>query len=374
MKKFLSLIMAMAMVFSLAVPAAAVEIKGDTSKQVTASYTPTATYTVTVNPSENGSVTANPTTAAAGATVTLTVSPANGYKLDNLTVKDASGGDVTVNDGYTFEMPASNVTVTATFVEEVAPTYGVNVGTIENGTVTPSLTQAAEGTEITLTVAPAEGYELDTLTVGGNDVTASVEDGKYTFTMGSADVEVSATFKKINYTITVNASENGTVTAPPTATMGETVTLTVDANAQYELDTLTVKDAEDNPVTVTDKTFVMPASNVTVTATFAKMSISSVDISWGSMAFTYTDEAGWDDDGSEGAGTVTVTNNGDTTITASAEYQAETGYTEITGSFSPATKDLNANDSFAFTLTLSGKPNAAIPAGTKIGEVTITIE
>ena len=60
-------------------------------------------------------MTASPTDAAEGDTVTLTVTPAEGYELDTLTVKDADGGDITVDADNKFTMPAKDVTVTATF-------------------------------------------------------------------------------------------------------------------------------------------------------------------------------------------------------------------------------------------------------------------
>ncbi len=81
---------------------------------------------VTVNAATNGSVTADKTTAASGDTVTLTIAPASGYKLDALTITKASSGTVEstkVNDTkYTFEMPAEAVTVSATFVDASAQT------------------------------------------------------------------------------------------------------------------------------------------------------------------------------------------------------------------------------------------------------------
>lgn len=392
MKKYISLIMALAMVFSLAIPAAAADVTGDTSKNVTASYTPTpVTYTVTVNAAENGTVTANPAEAAEGTTVTLTVSPAEGYKLDTLAVKDASDGDVELKEDYTFVMPASNVTVTATFVEQVAPTYDVNVDAdIENGTVIANKQTAEKDEKVVLTITPAEGYELEALTVGGVDVTADVQDGHYTITMGEAAVEVTATFKKINYIITIDSTiANGTVTAPATATFGDSVALSVSADAKYELETLTVtRDDTDAEVTVTDKTFTMPAANVTVTATFKALPITSAEISWGSLSFTYTDgedgaEGAWSNDGTDGAGTVTVKNTGDNTFTAQPVYTAEADYDEIEGKFynsadpeTPTTMGfvLDSDETVTFILKLVNKPEKALPAGTKIGTVTITIQ
>lgn len=89
---------------------------------------PLPAYTVTVAASSHGSVMANPTSAAAGETVTLTIAPETGYTLASLNVADANGIAITVNGSettYTFTMPDSAVTVTATFrlIEEpVDPT------------------------------------------------------------------------------------------------------------------------------------------------------------------------------------------------------------------------------------------------------------
>ena len=82
----------------------------------------TTRYSVTVKNSDNGDVEANVSRAAKGDTVTLTVTPDKGYVLDTLTVTAANGDKINLNRGsngrYTFEMPASRVTVKATFVEE----------------------------------------------------------------------------------------------------------------------------------------------------------------------------------------------------------------------------------------------------------------
>ena len=81
-----------------------------------------STYTVDVKAAENGKVVADKTTASAASTVKLTVTPDEGYELDALTVTDAAGNAVTVTDAYSFTMPRSNVTVTATFKQTAEPT------------------------------------------------------------------------------------------------------------------------------------------------------------------------------------------------------------------------------------------------------------
>lgn len=78
----------------------------------------TTNYPISVDSTENGTVTATPQKAAQGDTVTLTVKPDQGYKLDTLTVTDQNGKEIKVtekNGTYTFTMPASKVTVKAAF-------------------------------------------------------------------------------------------------------------------------------------------------------------------------------------------------------------------------------------------------------------------
>ena len=82
-------------------------------------------YQIAIGDFANGTVTANPSAAKAGATVTLTATPDEGYALGTLTVTDRFGDAVRVteqaNGTYTFTMPDGQVTVTATFVETEAP-------------------------------------------------------------------------------------------------------------------------------------------------------------------------------------------------------------------------------------------------------------
>ena len=107
-----------------------VKITADTTFTAQWSYVPPANpnYKITIGDMENGTVTANPTAAKAGATVTLTPVPDEGYALSTLTVTDRFGNAVRVTENadgtYTFPMPNGQVTVTATFVqvEEPAPT------------------------------------------------------------------------------------------------------------------------------------------------------------------------------------------------------------------------------------------------------------
>lgn len=83
-------------------------------------------YLITIAESENGTVTAEWANkkyrTPVGETVTLTVNPAEGYKLETITVNEVALE--AVEDVYSFVMPAQEVTVSATF--EVDPASAIS--------------------------------------------------------------------------------------------------------------------------------------------------------------------------------------------------------------------------------------------------------
>ena len=89
-------------------------------------------YRITVEATQGGTVTADPTAAKAGATVTLTPVPDRGYQVGAVAVTDRFGDAVAVteqaNGTYTFVMPNGQVTVTVTFVEAPLPFPDVTEG------------------------------------------------------------------------------------------------------------------------------------------------------------------------------------------------------------------------------------------------------
>ena len=79
------------------------------------------TYAVTAPDVENGTVRVSPSRASRGTTVTITVTPDEGYELESLTVLDSRDNEIALTDKgdgkYTFTMPAGRVTVEASFAE-----------------------------------------------------------------------------------------------------------------------------------------------------------------------------------------------------------------------------------------------------------------
>ena len=101
---------------------------------VTRPYIPPANpnYKITVEATQGGTVTADPTAAKAGATVTLTPAPDAGYQVGTVAVTDRFGEAVAVTEQaggtYTFTMPNGQVTVTVTFEQAPLPFPDVTEG------------------------------------------------------------------------------------------------------------------------------------------------------------------------------------------------------------------------------------------------------
>lgn len=270
------------------------------------------------------------------ATVTVVATPdteTTKYALDasslKVTYKDANGTEQTIpaekftkvdDNTYTFAMPAGNATVSATFVEVKEYTITVNPVKDNAATVTASAEKAAANTDITVTVADIkDGYQLEegglTYSYKSGDETKTekltLTDGKAIFKMPAADVTVSAAFEPVKaktYSVTINPSNNGTVTADKTTDVeaGIPVTLTVTpADDMYTLAQLaenglkvTYTDAAGTaqPVEVAEDTeantytFEMPAADVTVAAQFTVVKYGIEVKVEGEGTVTFTDD------------------------------------------------------------------------------------
>ncbi len=143
----------------------------------------------------NGRVSADRPLALQGETVTLTVTPDEGYAVKSVSVND---GDVALTDNadgtYSFTMPAGDANVSA----EIKPILYHTVIVycyIPHGSVSADRSLAAQGETVTLTVTPDEGYAVKSVSVGGSTsgVTKNA-DGTYSFIMPGHHAVVSAEF------------------------------------------------------------------------------------------------------------------------------------------------------------------------------------
>ena len=246
---------------------------------------PPTLYAVTVTPSgaaSGESVTASVTQAKEGTNVTLTAALGAGRRValsaDGVVITPAT---ISTDDGTaTFTMPGNAVAVTATFYSVYPITITPN-GAASGESVTASVSEAAEGTTITLTAALGASRRV-ALSADGVVITPamiSADDGTATFTMPGNAVEVTATFSDILYPITITPTgatgSEGVTASVSTAAQGTTITLTAALGASRRV-VLSAAGVTITPSTIITSgdtaTFTMPGNAVTVSAAFTSIS------------------------------------------------------------------------------------------------------
>lgn len=158
-----------------------------------------ATYyyvSTSVNTEDGGTIEVSKEKAEQGDNIKVTANDKAGYELTEL--KWSYGeNSADISSGGTFTMPASDVTVTATFkLKETQPdTYNVfRSATSANITLTSGEKAYKAGDDVTFTVAAHQGYRLSSVYVSGasGNVTYSNINGVYSFKMPAEDVTISA--------------------------------------------------------------------------------------------------------------------------------------------------------------------------------------
>ena len=194
-----------------------------------------ASYTVTVECGTGASYRlSQESPVEKGTEVTLTVTVQTGYTLSSVT---KNGETVSLTNGkYTFEVNENTA-----FVITLDKLYTVSVDCGANGnySLSPEKLFYRKNDEVTLTLAPNAGYEVDTVTVNGTAV--DIENNSYTFHV-TEDAEISVTFAAL-VNVTVTCGSGGSYELSPAGgvySAGTSVTLTLKPNENYEVETFTV--------------------------------------------------------------------------------------------------------------------------------------
>ena len=256
----------------------------------------TTMYTVTLPETvENGTLTVmngenalNPgvNEVEEGAELTITATPAADYRLESLTVNDASfesGATYAVNE---------NATIAVSFVEIEKHSVSVNVPDgVEyqvtlNGEPVEDLSSVVVGSELTLTIsALPQGKKIASVTLGETPLEAN-QDGTYTFTV-TADATLTITLADVidYYTATLPQTvENGTLTVMNGETAlnpgenaqiaeGTILTITATPAADYRLESLTV-----NGTPIESGATYAVNENTTIAVSFVEIEKHSVSV------------------------------------------------------------------------------------------------
>lgn len=295
-------------------------------KFVPTSASPTA-YDITVNQPTGGTigvkvgdaeVTTDNTTATSGQTITLSNTPADNYAFTSYSVTKTVGGDaITVTNG-SFTMPAEAVTVTAVF-ESTAHVHSFiyEVGSGENANILTATCKNANCSlpenKATLTLTATGGTyngspfgastDLDafnsatglsatcTINYTGSDSynssDAPTNAGSYTatatVTIGGTDYILTKAFSissvsdpTFNIQLPELDNGNNVLASHAYATAGTEITLTIVTATNYCLSSISVNNGVKLSGSGAIRNFYMPASDVTISATFIEVTAENV--------------------------------------------------------------------------------------------------
>jgi hypothetical protein len=274
------------------------ESSPDIAERVEVNETQPGAYVIKVDTGNGGTITTSPqANALAGKTVTIYVSPDQGYTMASLSITNSSTGQ-SINyqqtaNGFTFTMPSSNVAISGTFSGGTPPpeAYVIKVEAGNSGTITTNPQESAPaGTTVWIYVSPDQGYTMASLSVTNSSTGQAINyqqiPNGFTFTMPSSNVAISGTFSISgggqSYSITTyeNPPSVATITTNPSgnAPAGTTVTITVspDINLGFQLASLSVTNQSNNNAINYQTssigavyTFTMPASDVFILGYFS---------------------------------------------------------------------------------------------------------
>lgn len=174
-----------------------------------------ANGSVSVVDSDTGEAVNDGDEVTVGQYLTITLTPDEGYELDKVMIDDVNM--TWLVEGNVIEVQVENTTgikIAAEFVAlprliiddtengSIVVTYQSYDGAgepLENGAVLET------GYYLSISFIPDEGYEIASASVAGQDVTALLVDGNYTYEIGEEDVEISAEFDQVKGLSSVEA-------------------------------------------------------------------------------------------------------------------------------------------------------------------------
>ena len=273
-------------------------------------YIPPSTHIVTVAPTLYGTVVANITVPVVENTsITLTVTPNEGYELEEIRAYDSDNINKSVEltgsgNTRTFNMPAHHVTVEAKFKKTTAQKEVENaidlINRLSNFFVLQKIANTEEtvktwlvqqinaipGMSATNIVVNVENITINDFTaaLAGTSTNTYGTNGTFSFFItlkkdGSATEKssvkngliIATDYITSLYYIMVFNTINGVVNSNrDNAEAGETITLTIVPDQGFELETLTSDPLVFFSGSGNTRTFVMPSNDVLIRATFKK--------------------------------------------------------------------------------------------------------
>ncbi|MBO4906243.1 MAG: leucine-rich repeat domain-containing protein [Bacteroidaceae bacterium] len=219
--------------------------------EVVATFTAKPFYEVTAAAQEGGTAVVGSSSVMWGHGTTVTFTANEGYELVNVTVNGEDKINEIVNGILTLQDIKENIVVAATFEKF---RYAITATDSENGSIGLSTSEAEWGDDVTVTLTPDAHYDINTVIVNGEDYTTALVGNQLTLHNVRSAMNVEATFSIQKFTVTASANAGGNIGLSAannddenmnmTVEWGSSVTVTIAADAEYELTNLFV-DGED---------------------------------------------------------------------------------------------------------------------------------
>ena len=253
------------------------DITAETSFVVTSTTTikvvfkrlPPKTYAVTLLKEGDGTVEVsgadNLDAVVTGSKLTITAKPADGWEIASMT---ANGVDILASKSFVVK---SNTTIKVVFKRLPPKTYSVTLTKEGEGEVAISgaddLDAVVTGSKLTVTATPADGWEVQSITANGKDITA-----EKSFVVTSNSV-VKVVFKRLppkTYKVTLTKEGDGTVEVSGADNLdavvtGSKLTITAKPADGWEIASMTANGVD----ILSSKSFVV-TSNTVVKVVFKK--------------------------------------------------------------------------------------------------------
>ena len=253
-------------------PSTTITMDGDYSITATFEETEGTYYTLTVDVTGSGSVgpTAGQHTYGAGAVISISATPADGYHFVNWTGN--VGTVANVNAASTTITMNSDYSITANFEQTAVTYYTLTMAATGGGSINPAVGQHsyAAGTAVPIIASAAGGYYFVNWT-GSVGTIANVNAASTSITM-NGNYSITANFEvALPYTLTMAVSGSGS-TSPAvgqhTYTAGTPVPISATPAGGDQFVNWTAPAGSFTNAGSASTTFTMPAQDVTVTANF----------------------------------------------------------------------------------------------------------
>lgn len=235
------------------------------------------TYTINVENTEHGTVSADKASGNVGETVNITVVPENGYEISELIINDLSVLLTTTS----FKPVKGINTIKAIFKEipniPVVDTYSIKVENNGHGTINVDKTSGNVGESVNLTITPDNGYRTSEILINN----ASVALTTTSFKPVKGENTVKVIFEEIpqepvvdTYSIQVISNEGGRVSVDKTSgNVGDKVRIDIEIDDGYELSSIKINGEEKDLYIIS---FEPVKGNNVIEVTFTKL-IPAVD-------------------------------------------------------------------------------------------------